>query len=119
MINRQPIRELSAPSQDQFVLPLPHRTLRIRWSRLLIACGIGYLAVMSVWGAAVTLQLSAQKAALVRQVQAEQAANTQLQKQISAYSGAQGRQAAIQSQFDLVPAGQIPVKVPSTSQTGR
>lgn len=111
MINRQPIRDLIAPAQDHFVLPWPHRSVRIRWSRLLLACGILYLAVMSVWGAAVTLQLSAQKAALLRQVQAQQAANAQLQSQIHSYSGTQGQEAAIQSQFGLVPAGQIPVTV--------
>ncbi len=114
MINRQPIRELVAPAEDHFVLPLPHRSLHIRWSRMLIAAGVLYLAVMSVWGAVVTMQLSAQKAALLAQVRTQQAANAQLQSQIRSYSGTQGRDAAIQSQFGLVPAGQIPVTVQTT-----
>lgn len=111
MIQRRPLRQLDLPADDVFVLPLPRRTLRIRWSRLLIAAGVLYLAVMTGWGAVVTMQLASKEAVLAAQVRSEEASNLQLQQQIRAYSGSQGRQAAIQSQFGLVPAGQIPVKV--------
>ncbi len=113
MIQRQSGRQLHVPMDDSFVLPLPRRSLRIRWSRLLVAAFVLYLAVMTGWGAIVTMQLAAKEAALAAQVRSEEASNLQLEQQIRAYSGSQGREAAIQSQFGLVPAGQIPVKVQS------